>query len=440
MGSINLASNQNPSCDSVPSSLRQLFPGYFPPGEKGLELFIKEGLVVFDTNALFDIYRFSLRARSEFTSALKLLDGRLWIPNRVGQEILDLRLGIIKECAEANEVFESELRKTFDIVLQQIRNFGSRRGLTKQQISSLEDAVNSAFRNVSTQADSFFDFDLNVDDSIREDEILADLEEILDGKVGKPLDNMKVEEVEGARRIAEKIPPGYADHKKDSQKAVGDYILWRQLLIEAASRAKPVLLVTNDQKPDWVREVLGRKVGPRPELVEEMLQVAGVPFHLTTVKSFLLLAKKHLGAEVSATTVTQAQQFSDMELGKNREYSYLLDIQAALVAAGWKVYQELDVFPDLTVETDSGQIDLAVKAYGDSPIPSDVVNRLMSYAERSSRDKIVLISQSRLTRQAYKNLVDRESIGFIHWNPSDGGEALCRQLTEAFNRLSSKKD
>ncbi|MEU0521997.1 PIN-like domain-containing protein [Streptosporangium sp. NPDC006007] len=441
MESINSAADQSLNHESASNSLRQLFPGYFPPGDKDLEVFIKEGLVAFDTNALFDIYRFSIRARSEFSSALKLLGERLWIPNRVGQEILDLRLEVIRECAEANEVFDGELRKSFDISLKQIRNFGNRRGLTKRQVSLLEDIANRAFRNISSQADSFFDFDLNVDESIRDDKILIDLEKIIEGKIGKSLDNLKAEEVEGARRIAEKIPPGYADHKKDSQKAVGDYILWRQLLIEAASRAKPVLLVTNDQKPDWVREVSGRKIGPRPELVAEMLQVAGVPFHLITVKSFLLLAQEYLGAEVSATTVTQAQQFSGMKPGENRGYIYVSSIKAALVAAGWGAYEgNWDLFPDLLVETDFGRIDLIVKAYGDAPIPFEVVNQLIGYAERTSWIKIVLVSQSRLTRKAYKDLVESENIGFIHWNSSDGGEVLCRQLAEEFYRLGSRRD
>ena len=41
--------------------------------------------------------------------------------------------------------------------------------------------------------------------------------------------------------------------KKEGSQALGDYVLWRQLLDEAAKRKLPVLLVTNDQKEDWYR-------------------------------------------------------------------------------------------------------------------------------------------------------------------------------------------
>ncbi|GAA2690366.1 hypothetical protein GCM10010412_079970 [Nonomuraea recticatena] len=427
--------------DSTASGLRDVFPGYFLPSDEELREFISDGLVAFDTNALFDIYRFNLQARSEFVAALRLLDGRLWIPNRVGLEVLERRLEVIKECAEANPSFDGEIRKLFDAVSQQIRSFGNRRGLTNQQMSSLQAVADRAYLEISSQASGFFDFDLTVDGSIRGDKILAELEEILKGKIGGPLKDLKLEEAEGARRVAEKIPPGYADHKKDPERAIGDYLVWRQLLAEAASRAKPVMLVTNDQKPDWVREVLGKKIGPRPELVAEMLNVAGAPFHLATVKSFLLLAQKYLGAEVSPTTVTQAQQFSASALGSNRGQSYVLAMRSAFAAVGWPVFEtNVDGFIDLIVDTRLGRADLVVKVYREAPLPSAIVTELIDYAERAQHSAVVLVSHTRLTNSAHEKLLRRGTVGFVKWSPDDGGEILCSKLIDELRRIGVNGD
>lgn len=424
--------------NSAANSLRSLFPGYFLPRDDELRSFIAEGMVAFDTNALFDIYRFNRQARSEFVAALKLLGERLWIPHRVAHEILERRLAVIRECAEANRSFDGEIQKLFDAISQRIRGFGNRRGLTEEQISSLQAVADRAYKEISSQASGFFDFDLTVDGAVRDDKILAELESILDGKVGPPLEDLKLEEAEGARRIAEKIPPGYADHKKDPEQAIGDYLVWRQLLIEAARRAKPVLLVTNEQKPDWVREVLGRKVGPRPELVAEMLNVAGVPFRMATVKSFLLLAQKHLGAEVSPTTVSQAQQLSVWNYYSSIVSSYFSSMRAAFDAAGWPVYESQAGPIDLVVETQLGTVNIII-VYKQTPMSEDAIRTLLARVP-SVRGHVVLTSNTTMTDAAYRLLMMATGIGFVQWTPDDGSEILCRRLIDELRRISATED
>jgi hypothetical protein len=69
-------------------------------------------------------------------------------------------------------------------------------------------------------------------------------------------------------------------------------------------------LLSNEQKPDWIHEDLGRKIGPRPELVAEMMSKGGMPLHLMSVQSFLVYARKYLGVTVSESTVQQAKHAS----------------------------------------------------------------------------------------------------------------------------------
>lgn len=303
-----------PDASQVPpsSGLRDRFPGYFLPDDGELREFIERGLISFDTNALFDVYRFNESARLEFVNALRVLGERLWIPNRVGEELLGRRLTVIQECASATDSLTSNLKISFDGIKKQVREFGNRRGLSRDQVSEVEEIAQTAFTGMGNLLADFFKFDLTVDGAIREDPILRLLEDVLQDRIGPPFEDVKAATEEANRRIKEKIPPGYEDFKKDPEKAVGDYFLWRQLILQAKSRALPVVLVTNEQKNDWVREDLGKKLGPRPELVAEMLRETGLPFHLISVQSFLIHAKKFLGATVSESTVAQAEQVDEV--------------------------------------------------------------------------------------------------------------------------------
>jgi hypothetical protein len=105
---------------------------------------------------------------------------------------------------------------------------------------------------------------------------------------------------------------GYADAKKEGTGAAGDYVLWRQLLDEATKRKLPVLLVTNDQKEDWYRRLHGITIGPRTELIAEMLDEAGKPFHAQTLERFLGTAGP-LQRPVKETTVTEVRRIAEAD-------------------------------------------------------------------------------------------------------------------------------
>jgi predicted nucleic acid-binding protein len=288
------------------ASLRDHFPGYFPPDDDQVKALITHGMVAFDTNALLDIYRLQPHARAEYFAALGKLGDRLWIPHRVAQELLERRLSVIRECSSAIDVLAAELEKAFEGVAPIIRMFGNRRGLSDGQVAKLEQLATNTRNEIITQAEAYYSFELAVDSSLKGDDILNELIVLLDGKIGPPLADMKAAEAEAERRIEFSIPPGYRDAKKNPERAIGDYLIWRQLLNEATRRKLPVILVTNEQKSDWVWKELGRTLGARPELVAEMLMECSMPFHLVSVQSFLVRAQRHLGARVSESTVAQA--------------------------------------------------------------------------------------------------------------------------------------
>jgi hypothetical protein len=300
------ADRQNSSGDGF----RDLFPGFFTPRGDGLSAFFTEGLVVFDTNALFDAYRLNGQARREFLDVLRLLGDRLWIPHQVAEEFLERRLVVLAECGGATEEFNRELASSMSKVVQQLRAFGNRRGLASEDITPLVEQIEEAERQLSGGVRDLYVFDIAADARPEDDPIFTELEQLLTGKIGPAFseqDRAK-HEGEGKRRSDKKIPPGWADAKKDGDRKFGDYLLWEQTLREAQRRELPVLLVSNDEKEDWVqRDHQRRKLGPQPPLVKEVRDRTGQAFHLVNVRSFLVNAKKFLDAEVSESTVEQAE-------------------------------------------------------------------------------------------------------------------------------------
>jgi len=172
----------------------------------------------------------------------------------------------------------------------------------------LEQMIRAAHAQVAAQvtsAEEANDVHLSGRDS---DQVLTRLEALLDGRVGDPMppDELDAARKEAKRRGDHKIPPGYAD--KDKSDSSGDYLVWQQLLVEANKRQIPVILVTDDQKEDWVRREHGLTLGPRPELYEEMTAATGAPFCLFSTATFLRYAEEYLSVSVSPETVDQAQE------------------------------------------------------------------------------------------------------------------------------------
>ncbi|MEU1880899.1 PIN-like domain-containing protein [Streptosporangium sp. NPDC020072] len=266
-------------------------------------------MIAFDTNALFDAYRLNGDARREFLSALQLVGNRLWIPHQVGLEFVRGRLGVVQECVNAADEISQAVERSVKPIL---RELGKRRGLQQKATKDLEEIMDQAVTNIKNAVSALYQFDVPPHAHPDEDPIFLQLDTLMEGKIGSPPPSQSIPtiEKEGLRRIANKIPPGYKDKHKDDPHALGDYILWEQIILEATKRQLPVLFVTRDAKEDWVWRENGRTQGPRVELVEEMAVRTGQPFYLIDVTSFLRHAATYLSAKISRATLEQADNLS----------------------------------------------------------------------------------------------------------------------------------
>jgi hypothetical protein len=294
------------------NNLADLFPGYYPPTKEERQDAYRRGLVSIDANALLDLYRFSERARNEFFDVLKELRPRLFITHQATLEFYRNRLSVVAGRLGATEDKCKEIVQAMRGVIQRIQEFANRYQINMEERQRLTGLIEELSSTLTGSIKVAGTYDLTIE-QVKDaaDIVLRRLESLLAGRVGDPLTDAESKQAmrEAARRRDERIPPGYLDEKKSSpEQAAGDYLVWRQLMNEAKLHEVPVLLVTNEQKEDWVLKGSSNQIlGPRPELVLEMKKEANCALHMVTVVGLLKEAPEFLGTAVSLSTILEAE-------------------------------------------------------------------------------------------------------------------------------------
>ena len=293
--------------------MRDQFAAYYPPDPERRREFITAGLVALDTNVLLDLYRMNTDAREDVVGLLRQLDVRLWVPHQAALEFHRNRLTVIHDQEQVLKKLQKEVSDTASKLTEIVRNVRDHPIINRKV---LEDVIRESFAEIGNYLEGLGKEPiLSIRTAMDADPVLDTVTELLADKVGSsyPPDQMTKVEAEGQQRIKDQRPPGYADAKKEGSQAVGDYVLWRQLLDEATKRKLPVLLVTNDQKEDWYLRMHGITIGPRVELISEMLEEAGVPFHAQTLERFLGNAVPVLRSGMRETTVTEVRRLAEAD-------------------------------------------------------------------------------------------------------------------------------
>jgi PIN like domain len=293
------------------NDLADLFPGYYPPTKAERQDAYRLGLVSLDTNALLDLYRFTERARNEFFEVLEKLHPRLFITHQAALEFYRDRLSVVEARLRAAEEKCNEIRQPLQGVVDKIQEFANRYQIDPKERQRLVGMINDLSAALTDSITVAGAYDLTRD-QVRNatDPVLQRLNVLLAGRVGDALSEAeyKLAMGEAARRREGRIPPGYAEKKDSPERQAGDYLIWRQLINEARLHERPVLLVTNERKEDWVLKGSSNEIlGPRPELVLEMRQEAKIALHMVTVVGLLTEAPEYLGTAVSASTIQEAE-------------------------------------------------------------------------------------------------------------------------------------
>lgn len=265
--------------------MRSLFPGYFRLSENEKKEIEGCAILVLDANVLLNLYRSSDDARDSLLSVLRTHRERIWLPHQVAFEFLENRPKVIFEQAKLLEDFKVRITESLD-TLESPRSHPSVKTVT---LTALREAILTVCQEIE-EARQLMERRLSNDD------LLNQVVDLTQGRVGSGFPDKELSGIfeQGEIRYKEKIPPGYRDDNKGGdqtfsaqRRRFGDYIVWCEILNHAQKSSCDVIFVTADEKDDWWTKQSGRKLGPRPELVEEFSRKTGKRLIMYTAQHFL---------------------------------------------------------------------------------------------------------------------------------------------------------
>lgn len=285
--------------------MRDLFPGHYPLDESELTALWTDASIVFDTNILLNLHRYSRRTRDDFLEVMRDADiiVRLWLPYQVAMEYH----------RNLHAVRQRRLL-AFDTVQKEARGVAStmRSNLRRDHADHPWINMNDIQRKVDRLVEEIDELlSLAKEQYLRsgDDDLPRTIAEIFSGKVGDawPKDKLESAYKTGDERYRRKIPPGFRETKEDESK-YGDLILWYQIIERTKITKKPVILVTDDAKEDWWLVVNGKKIGPHPELINEFSRETGTRCHIYSGEQFLKFARNRLRLDLRTETVEEIEK------------------------------------------------------------------------------------------------------------------------------------
>lgn len=353
------------------------FEGYRTPTAEEYRRVLTGGLVVPDTNVLLNLYRYNAQARGDLLAVLERLGERLWVPHQVLVEFWRNRESALRDPPDTATKAVEELRGHCQRAIGVLRRWAHQVSLPDDRIAELETALDDGFATVTNAVEDLIerkDADQAWDTS--HDPVLRELERILRGRLGDPLDEKAHKDAlaEGKRRVAAGLPPGYKDKQKgDEAAAAGDFLVWAQVLREAEHRKCDVLLVTGDVKEDWWRKDRGQLRGPRVELVDELTERVGVRLFMLRPQSLLLHASKVLDIEVLDSSVQDVKRVESSLAGGQ------LPTDEGAVGGGWTAESMGMLLGLLAIEGPVQEAVIRLAAERDGFVSRDEVYELGDY-------------------------------------------------------------
>jgi PIN like domain len=375
--------------------VRELFPAFYDLTPDKLSTLWHEGVFVFDTNMLLNIYRYNDETRDRFFEILGKLNSRIWIPYQVASEYQDNRIEVIEQQLKAyGEV--SQAIKNASNILDGLTHLSKKHSFIKidELIEIPKKALGEANKKLSQEQNQYKrEFEnLRTSDNRREK-----IEQLFQDRVGTPYGTDKMLELyrQADTRFELQIPPGWKDKSKKKYNKYGDVILWFQLIDYVRSQKKPIIFVTDDGKSDWYisrEESKASTIRPRPELVQEMLVEANVLIHMYQGYEFLNEATKFLDLQQKPNVIEDAKEVSEQNAARSKFRSHD-EIWAAIQQARPSVLDWLKIkYPDAEVFRANGKPEYVLRETDGTtigvviipvvvPTPSLVIDKIVEQFE-----------------------------------------------------------
>lgn len=294
--------------------MRKRFPGWYPRERNELAAMWDSALFVPDANVLLHCIRHPAAVRDELLRLFTVLRESLWIPHQVGLEFHRNRLDVELGAQDTYQRLTDDYRSILNQAREKLRQTRAHPVIDIDRELAAIDAFMSDFELRMGRA-------RDAHPAKEIEAAVSELTKLLEGRVGEkwPADRIAALKKEGEDRYARKIPPGYRDAKKDGDgDKFGDLIIWRDMIAKASEDKRPVIFISDDVKEDWWWIHRGRKLGPRPELVEEFRAAADQDFHIYEFTNFLrVAAERH--QEIKDTVAVVEQSLLGDERARRRQ-------------------------------------------------------------------------------------------------------------------------
>lgn len=314
-----------------------------------------DGVFIFDSNVLLDLYRLPESATKDLIGVLnnKDFNKKVWIGFQGLLEFLNnrhaaiseqkskfhtVRKLIIESIGQYDEVFDALTKELSGLKLKQ------RHSLIDPDKFLTPDKINNGKLFLEQFLEELSKLEGKQSDVNDEDKIKGLVLDIFKGKIGEGFNKKELEDIykDGEKRYENEIPPGYKDKAKKGTYRVedrefirkyGDLILWKEILRKAnLEKISHIVLVTGDVKEDWWVEKSGKKLGPRKELLNEIYMHAPdlQTFYMYDTSSFLRHAKSELHVDISDSSINQTKDLIEISR-ENRaihdeEYIYIVEL------------------------------------------------------------------------------------------------------------------
>lgn len=267
--------------------MREKFPGWYPKKPEAIAKLWETAIFVPDANVLLHCLRHTTVVRDELLRLFEALGDSLWIPYQVGLEFQRNRLDVEFGALDAYDALIKDQEAIVDKGRDRLRQLRAHPTIDVQKELAALDMFLSDFKGRMDAARA-------AHPSAEIDGVVEKLTKLLDQRVGDkmPVERLVALKKEGEDRYSKKIPPGYKDQKKDAGEfdKFGDLIIWKEMIAKAKADKRPIIFISDDAKEDWWWIHRGRKLGPRPELVEELKGESSQDFHIYEFSQFLRFA------------------------------------------------------------------------------------------------------------------------------------------------------
>ena len=222
--------------------MRELFPGYYRKTEDDIKNIWEHGIILFDTNVLLNLYRYSESTQNTILELIKRFSNQIYLPHQAALEYNRNRYEVIAEQEKAYNEFLEKISQ----IQKDLQSTNKPPFLTAKVDEELNVIFEKVGDEVKESIKKYCDF-------LKSDPIYDSISELFSNRITGAFSEDELKEIfkEGEERFKNKVPPGFEDEKtKEGNRKFGDLILWKQIIQKAKELKKDVILITDERKID----------------------------------------------------------------------------------------------------------------------------------------------------------------------------------------------